>query len=246
MAIRTPINFSTGFAPLSLLTGRDFSAPLRALRCGNYEPCDEDSAKQEAEEDACRMAAGNEELENEEYVMNFKRAVDTRLPFFPGDEGDPGYNPAKYRKRTTQCRGADAQKSHRAAKMMALDIRATAAEHVKKKVAQYKAQHDMRFATERRDVTARAKVLIRDGQITARMHGRLRRKLLGPYEVTSVAGGTAKYVDSIGAAHSANIANVRTYKDRGGVQWRHRGAPAPRFARLGRVRRTRLHGRPSA
>ena len=77
MAIRTSVNFSAGFAPLALLTGRDLVTPMHVEL--NVTPMDEAEMAAQAEmAEANQKASGNLDLEFEQYVANYKHPLLSR------------------------------------------------------------------------------------------------------------------------------------------------------------------------
>ena len=61
MAMRTSICFSTGYAPLALLTGRDFATPSQVALNGEEEI--DDLEEQIARDDADEKTSANEDSE---------------------------------------------------------------------------------------------------------------------------------------------------------------------------------------
>ena len=91
MALRTSVNFSTGYAPLELLTGREFVTPMYAELNGIYDIEPEEVAAAGASQEAADKAAGNEQMEYDCFVQNYERICNPKLPFFLDDEDDVGF-----------------------------------------------------------------------------------------------------------------------------------------------------------
>ena len=195
MAIRTSINFSTGFAPLSLLTGRDFVSPMFVALNGVEDIDGDELEEQFAREDANRKAAGNDELEYEEYVFNYQRICNPKLPFFLDDDsgGDDVATPVR---RTNTQKEPRVAGEHRETKAAAKKMRMTARRNVEKVVARNKKYYDKKWNEARAQVEEGAQILVKVGQFTQRMHGRLKYKYAGPFTVTAVNGRAVKYKDA--------------------------------------------------
>ena len=116
MAMRTSVNFSTGYAPLELLTGREFVTPMHAELNGVDDISPEEISAADAEQDANGKAAENERLEYDAFVQNYDRICNPGLPFFLDDEDDPGF-PRNMSKRQRPGSSADARDLHRAASL---------------------------------------------------------------------------------------------------------------------------------
>ena len=78
MAMRTSVNFSTGYAPLELLTGREFVTPMHAELNGVDDISPEEISAADAEQDANGKAAENERLEYDAFVQNYDRICNPR------------------------------------------------------------------------------------------------------------------------------------------------------------------------
>ena len=122
--MRTSICFPSGYAPLALLTGRDFVTPSQVALNGEEEI--DDLEEQIAQDDANEKTSANEDLEYEEIASTYRRICNPKLPFFIEDTEDWG--PPKRtvaRKRTPD--DMDAFEAVRAnAKAMRMDAAANA------------------------------------------------------------------------------------------------------------------------
>ena len=212
MAIRTSVNFSTGFAPLALLTGRDFVTPMHVELNGMEEMDEAEMAAQADREEANQKASGNLDLEFEQYVANYQRICNPKLPFFLDDESDDGYTAvASGLKRHREPSAADAFVS---LKKSAAGMRAQAKKNVKKKVAENKRYYDkVRVATLPR-VSIGSLVLLRRGQFATRMHGRLGYRYAGPFAVVSADVHTVTILDADNKRQKVNRDNVKPYRAR--------------------------------
>ena len=212
MAIRTSVNFSTGFAPLALLTGRDFVTPMHVELNGMEEMDEAEMAAQADREEANQKASGNLDLEFEQYVANYQRICNPKLPFFLDDESDDGYTAvASGLKRQREPSAADAFVS---LKKSAAGMRAQAKKNVKKKVAENKRYYDkVRVATLPR-VSIGSLVLLRRGQFATRMHGRLGYRYAGPFAVVSADVHTVTILDADNKRQKVNRDNVKPYRAR--------------------------------
>ena len=218
MAMRTTTSASTGYAPLALLTCRDFVTPIQVELSGAYHIDEDDLRTQEAREDANRKAADNGALELGDFVKNYERICDPKLPFYLQDESEEEYAEA------AQAGGGllrgprqkHARERFEEDRVGAKKMRLEAKENVAKKVAANKKHYDKRRlgGGSGEAVVRGSRILVRDGQFAARMHGRLAFKFRGPFVVKSVQKRKVKYTDGSGALREADIDNVKPFKER--------------------------------
>ena len=86
--------------------------------------------------------------------------------------------------------------------------------NVAKKVASNKAQYDKALRAGLAGINVGERIMIRVGSFTQRMHGRLQRRMKGPYLVTGLKGKVVQFKGEKGETARANVENVRKYKER--------------------------------
>ena len=164
----------------------------------------------------CSGLARNEAAELEEYVYHFQRICNPRLPFFLQDESEDEFAEVAHRagKRRVPPGFDDAAGAELAGrKKKAKTMRETARRNVEKRVALNKKSYDKRHAGRVVTVAPGSRILLRNGQFSVRMGGKLAYRYSGPYDVTSVRGATVTFQRN-GKKSVANIKEVEPYIDR--------------------------------
>ena len=145
MAMRAAENESTGYAPLSLLTCRDFLTSIEVELDGALEILEEELTQQGAEEDARRKETASEATEVAQSVAYHKRIANPKLPFRLQDESECEYKEimaeagrVKGKRRAGKFAEAAFDKSRTEAERMRED----AAKNAAKKVAADKKYYD--------------------------------------------------------------------------------------------------------
>ena len=177
-----------------------------------------DLEEQFAAEDANRKAAGNDGLEFEENVFNYQRLCDPNAPFFLDDRSGDGGAATTGRRAKTQKEPRVAE-GHRETKAADEQMRLTARRNVEKKVGREKQHYDKMWSQARAQVERGVQILVRVGQFTQRMRGRLECKYAGPFAVAAVDGwAIKKKKEGKGEATTlrAGIDDVEIFNQRGG------------------------------
>ena len=202
--------------PLALLTCREFVTPLHVSLNGLDEVDEEELQRRLDREDANRKMDDNEAAELEEYVYHFQRICNPRLPFFLQDESEDEFAEVAHRagKRRVAPGFDDAAAAELAGrKKKAKTMRETARRNVEKRVALNKKSYDKRHAGRVAPEAPGSRILLRNGQFSVRMGGKLAYRYSGPYDVTSVRGATVTFQRN-GKKSVANIKEVKPHVDR--------------------------------
>ena len=207
--MRTSICFSTGYAPLALLTGRDFVTPSQVALNGEEEIGDLE--EQIAQDDANEKTSANEDLEYEEIVSTYRRICDPKLPFFIEDTEDWG--PPK--RTVARKRTPDDMDAFEAVRANAKAMRMDAAANAEKKMAANKKYYDAKHCQSALPIGPGSKILVRNSQFTTRMHGRLGYRYSGPFVVLSICkkSGVTTYGND-GKKLKCSRINAKLYAER--------------------------------
>ena len=153
-----------------------------------------------------------------QFVANYKRIVNPKLPFFLQDESEGEYKEimaearqGKGKRRVSKSAEAAFDKSRTEAKRMRKD----AEKNVAMKVAANKKYYDKAAKVHASLLKPGDVVAIRQSSFTARMHGRLAFQYKGPYTIIRIKDRGVTYVDDDGKKITADIDNCKPYRQRG-------------------------------